>query len=132
MPEWELNLRDPGDRDLLIVEWIKHAESADNERFWAYEAVARLIDEEPSLAWTIILELVHRAPTGSAFDLVSAGPLEDLIAWQGPEVIDLLEQQVQGDEALGMALSGVWLSERDNLDPTTLERFCTLGAQPKG
>ena len=32
-------------------------------------------------------------------------------------MIDLIEQQVQGDEVLGMALSGVWLSERDNLAP---------------
>ena len=131
MLERELNLRDPGDRDLLIVEWIKLAESADQERFWAYETLADLIHEEPTLAWTIILELVHRAPPGPAFGLASAGPLEDLIAFLGQEVIDLIEQQVQGDEGLGMALSGVWLSERDNLAPKR-SSLCAVGRSSKG
>ena len=64
MLERDLNLREPGDRDLLIVEWIKHAEAVDQDCFWAKEAVADLIDEDPTLAWTIILELIHRPRPG--------------------------------------------------------------------
>ncbi|MFI5460228.1 MAG: DUF6869 domain-containing protein [Isosphaerales bacterium] len=127
MQERELNLCDPGDRDLLVSEWLSYAESGDEDFFWADEALACLIDEDPSLAWTIILDLVHLAPSEGAFDVAAAGPLEDLIAWHGQEMIDLIEQRVQGDEVLRKALSRVWLN-RDDLAPTILERFCNLGA----
>ena len=43
------NLREAGDRDLLIAEWIDYANSADERHFWACEALAEVIDEDPRL-----------------------------------------------------------------------------------
>jgi hypothetical protein len=126
--ELELNARDPNDRDLLISEWLRYAESGKADGSWAYDTLADLIDADPALARAIILELVHRARPGDAFDLVSTGPLEDLIAWHGQEVIDFVEQRVDEDATLREALSRVWLSPRD-LDPTTRLRFWNLGVQ---
>jgi hypothetical protein len=126
MREREFNLRDPGDRDRLTSEWLSYVESGDKDRFWAYEALADLIDEDPALAWTIILELVHRAPSEGAFAHTAAGPLEDLVAWHGQEVIDVIAQQVEGDEVLRRAFSQVRLHE-DDLDPATLARFWNIG-----
>jgi hypothetical protein len=74
MQELELNPRDPNDRDLLISEWFRYAESGKADGSWAYDALARLIGEDPALAWAIILELVHRASPGDVFDLAAAGP----------------------------------------------------------
>ena len=127
----ELNPREPSDRDLLISEWLRYAESGKEDGFWAYEALADLIDEDPALAWAIILELVHRASPGGVFDLVAAGPLEDLVAWHGREVIELIEPRVGDDEPLRRALSGIWVG-RDTLDPKTLERLRNLGVERIG
>jgi hypothetical protein len=131
MHEGELSPREPNDRDLLISEWPRYAESGKEDGFWAYEALADLIDEDPALAWAIILELVHRASPGRVFDLVAAGPLEDLVAWHGREVIDLIEPRVGDDEPLRRALAGIWVG-RDTLDPKTLERLRNLGVQRIG
>src|SRR4051794_4458229 len=100
MQERLLNLRDPDERDLLTSEWLSYAESGDVDRVWSDEALADLIDKDPALAWTVILGIVHRAPSDGVFDLVAAGPLEDLIARHGERMIGLIEQRVQGDEAL--------------------------------
>jgi len=124
----KLDVCKAGDRETLIVAWIRYAESHDKAFFWAYDALADLIDQRPTLAWTVIEELVHRVPAGSAFDLAAAGPLEDLVALHGQEVINFIEQRADEDETLREALARVWLSPRD-LDPTTRLRFWDLGVQ---
>jgi Family of unknown function (DUF6869) len=126
LQERQLDVRDPADRDVLISEWLHYAESGDKSLFWAYDAVADLIDDDPCLAWTIILEILHRAHSEGTFSLAAAGPLEDLIAFHGRNLIDRIEQQADGDETLRRALFGVWLSPRD-LDPTILKRYARLG-----
>jgi hypothetical protein len=131
MHEREPNPREPNDQDLLISEWLRYAESGKEDGSWAYEVLADLIDEDPALAWAIVLELVHRASPGGVFDLVAAGPLEDLVAWHGREVIDLIEPRVGDDEPLRRALSGIWVG-RDTLDPKTLERLRNLGVERIG
>ncbi len=128
MPDRELDLRDPRDRERLASEWLRYAESGEDNRSWADESLSNVIDEDPALAWAIILELVHRAPSDGALHIVAAGPLEDLIAQHGEEMIAAIEKRVQGDESLRQALLWVWLS-RDDLAPTTLDRFWNLGVQ---
>jgi len=127
----KLDVREAGDRDALIAAWVRYAQSDDQALFWAYDALADLIHHEPSLAWTVIVEIVHRAPAGKAFDLAAAGPLEDLIAWHGHDVIHLIEQRALDDETIREALSRVWLSQRD-LDPAISARFWRLGVQRIG
>jgi hypothetical protein len=128
MGERGLDMGNSDDRDLLISEWLLHAESGHEDRSWACGSLDRLIAKNPSIAWTVILELVHRTASERAFDFVAAGPLEDFIVEHGAKMIDLIEQQVQGDEVLGKALSKVWLS-RDDLAPPILERYWNLGVQ---
>jgi hypothetical protein len=53
MHELELSPRDPKDRDLLISEWLRYAESGKADDSWAYDALADLIDEDPALARAI-------------------------------------------------------------------------------
>ena len=126
-----LNLREPTERKRLASEWLDYAESGNEDLFWAYELLSDLIDEDPGLAWEIILDLLHRAPTESTFGFAAAGPLEDLVAWHGREVIDLIEHRARRDELLRRALSALWVG-RDTLDLETLERFWNLGVQRIG
>jgi hypothetical protein len=85
---------EPGDRERLTSDWLNDVVSQNEDLFWAYEAMADLIDEDPRLACENIFDLRRRAPTKGAFDLAAAGPLEDLVAWHGREVIDLIEPRV--------------------------------------
>ena len=128
LEEREYNLHDPGDLNLLVHHWLSYAESGDEGLFSAYDSLAILIDDDPALAWTIILKLIHRANTESVFGLAAAGPLEDLIAFHGAEVIGLIEQQADADEVLREALRRVHLSPRD-LESITLNRYLGLGVQ---
>ncbi len=131
MQERDYNLHDLGERNLLVHDWLSYAESGEKDLFSAYDAVAILIDDDPLLAWTIILEILHRALTESTFGLVAAGPFEDLLAFHGAEVIALIEQHADRDEVLREALRRVDLDSSD-LDTVTLNRYLGLGVRRIG
>jgi hypothetical protein len=69
--------RDPS-RDEL------RADDAEAERhgFDAFEAVNRLVREQPESAWVLIQRLVELSPNDRALASVAAGPLEDLLCLQ--------------------------------------------------
>ena len=126
-----LNPREPIDRERLTTEWLSYAESGAEDRFWADEALYDLIDEDPCLAWEIILDLLHRAPTESTFANAAAGPLEDLVAFHGREVIGLIEQRVENDQDLRRALRVLQVGP-DSLDMETVQRLRNLGVERIG
>jgi hypothetical protein len=123
-----LDPQKPTDREQHTAAWLEYAESGTKDGFWAYDALIDLIDEDPCLAWEIILDLLHRAPTESTFGLAAAGPLEELVAWHGRQVIDLIEQRARDDEHLRRALAGIQVGP-DTLDAETLERLRKLGVE---
>jgi hypothetical protein len=129
--EREYNIHDPGERNLLVHDWLSYAESGEKDLFSAYDAVAILIDVDPVLAWTIILEILHLALTESTFGLAAAGPFEDLLAFHGADVIVLIEQHADGDEVLREALRRV-NSRSSDLDTVTLNRYMGLGVRRIG
>jgi hypothetical protein len=127
MQEGEFHVREPGDRETLISAWIEYARSSEEGLFWACETLAELIDDDPARAFAIVLELIDRAPNERVFSVAAAGPLEDLVASHGRELIDEIERRVEGDEKLRRAITRPWLSPSD-LDPATLDRYRNLGA----
>ncbi len=131
MQEGECHDREPSARESLISAWIGYAESSEEGLIWACQTLAKLIDDDPAQALAIVLELIDRAPSESVFSVAAAGPLEDLVAFHGRELIDGIERRVEGDEKLRRALTRIWLSPSD-LDPTTLDRYRNLGAPPMG
>jgi hypothetical protein len=54
--------------------------------------------------------LINKAPSDEALAYVAAGPLEDLLAFHGPAVIDYVTVAARADARLQLALSGVWLN----------------------
>ncbi len=131
MQEGELPVRELGEPESLISAWIEFAQSSEEGLFWAYETLAKLIDDDPAQAFANVLELIDRAPNETVFSLAAAGPLEDLVAFHGRELIDEIERRVEGDEKLRRALTRLWLSPSD-LDQATLDRYRNLGAPPLG
>ncbi len=87
-------------------------------------ATQRLVDaivDEPELAWTLVVDLIHTAPTIEALGWVGAGPLEDLMCDHGPHFIDRVEPLAASDPHFKTCLGSVWGFTR--MDPPTYERM---------
>ena len=89
----------------------------------AWDAIDRLVREDPTQAWAVVTELVAQCPSDEALFYVAAGPLEDLLAKHGPEVIDRIEEAARRDPKVRLCLSGVW---GNSIDPAVWERLMRL------
>src|SRR5437879_4712552 len=86
--------------DTLIDGWI-HLQSTDpnskeyDKLFWAYEEVYKLVAVDPNEAWNFVLRTLQRDQSPKVMENLSAGPLEDLLAGWGDEVIDRVENEAK-------------------------------------
>jgi hypothetical protein len=72
--------------------------------FQAFDAIVR---GDPLYAWDLILEVVRLDPAKRSWDVLAAGPLEDLLSRHGATIIDYIAAYVEQDEALRELLQGV-------------------------
>jgi hypothetical protein len=82
----------------------------DLPEFSAVMELDNLVVETPDTAWTLILELLKAPLATNAFGALAAGPLEDLIEYHGPEVIDRIELEARDNPEFRRLLGGVWQS----------------------
>jgi hypothetical protein len=85
----------PLDRERLMQEYIGYGEAPDGQEKWGW-ASARMISilkGVPELAWTLIVEMIERAPSDASLGFLAASPLEDLLSDNGPDFIDRVEQR---------------------------------------
>jgi hypothetical protein len=87
----------------LVGDWILNAQT-----IWASRQVSELSRTDPIAALKDIREIQGRNPSAPVLANLAAGPLEDLLVYKGPEVIDQIEALAQGDPAFRELLSGVW------------------------
>jgi hypothetical protein len=87
----------------LLDDWILHAQT-----FWAAAEVAELSRREPAATLDFILEVLKRNPQPRVLANLAAGPLEDLLVYHGPAVIERVEALAAEDTAVSQLLSGVW------------------------
>jgi len=74
---------------------------------WSDQAVFEL-DGYPEHLWLFCLAAIAGAETPWQIVVLAAGPLEDLIASQGADFIDRIEEQAQLSSRFRFALTGVW------------------------
>ncbi len=103
------------DSDLKKVAqgWILHANeiavNQHSEKYsWAWDEVFDLKYENPSLLWKLILEIHASDPEPSVVEVLSAGPLEDLLSMHGSDFIELVENKARKDPSFAFLLGGVW------------------------
>jgi hypothetical protein len=75
------------------------------------EDVHDLVRQDPDLGLNVILNILERieaAPVTKLFQVLAAGPLEDLLVHHGPAIIDRVEAQAREDERFNLLLGGVW------------------------
>jgi hypothetical protein len=84
-------------------------EEADND--WAFSIVYDMIDDDPEHGWPMILEILRRDDGVAILEVLSAGPLEDLLAKHGPAFIDRVEAEARRNPVFARLLGGVWKNQ---------------------
>lgn len=75
---------------------------------WVGNRVWDLLNREPDALWQLIL-LIHRRDQSPAIQqILSAGPLEDLLTAHGLVFIERIEREAMADRSFARLLGGVW------------------------
>jgi hypothetical protein len=109
----------------LAKHWLEmtltpEAECSD-ELFDAGFSLNILVDDDPELAWDVILNIVGQLDekrmasgedeTRRLASNLAAGPLESLLAKHGETFIERLEHQAKKDSRFSWVLAGVWQND---------------------
>lgn len=102
-------------REDFIAAWITMAKAgngtqAHDDAFWAFQHMYDLIHEQPEVAFGLIVEIWARDQSRAVVQLLSAGPLEDLLSRRGSEFIDRVEEEAERNPSFRKLLGGVWKS----------------------
>src|SRR4051794_30376417 len=103
---------DEKDEDLARA-WIafeKAEKKTDAYRalFWAWERMHYLTNRLPHKAWQVILLIWSMDQSVSTIQNLSAGPIENLLAKNGEQMIGMVEVEARRDPSLARLLGGVW------------------------
>lgn len=82
---------------------------------WSREYMTELVRKRPADAWSVIVQLLDRAPTDDAIATIAAGPLEDLMSLHGADFIESATTLARNNPKFQRALSGVW--HQDGMSP---------------
>jgi hypothetical protein len=96
----------PPDDERVVDSWFIREEA-----FWAWERVGDIVENDPQLAWRVILLLIGDAPSDEVLGSVAAGPLEDFLRLHCEHFIEHVEARARTDDRFRMALQGVWKTE---------------------
>src|SRR6185312_3783949 len=92
-----------------IAFWLAPEGSAEREA--KRDATMREWSElhyEPDRAWQFILEVLRRNHSSEILQVLSAGPLEDLLVKHGDAFIDRIEAEAWSNPLFAKLLGGVW------------------------
>jgi hypothetical protein len=87
---------------------IGSPEETDNS--WAFDIVFDMTHDDPEPGWAMILEILRRDHGVAVMEVLSAGPLESLLANHGPAFIERVEIEARRNPEFAKLLGGVWKS----------------------
>lgn len=79
-----------------------------DELYWASEEMIDLVSKNPYVAWDVILTILKIDESIIIMANLSAGPLEDLLAYHGEDFIVLVETEARKNPMFAILLGGVW------------------------
>ena len=100
----------PRDMDELADGWVANdvADQSDDTHFWAWEAARHLTEHHPARALEFICATLAQPISDETRYGLAAGPLEDVLVYCGPAVIEHVEQLARQDALFRDTLRGVW------------------------
>jgi hypothetical protein len=105
---------DDAELDKIITAWIaaQQAKQGSPEYAKNWWAVSEVMDweleGEGDRLWQFILEIYKRDLSDKVIGVLTAGPVEDLLAKRGVEFIDRIEELARKDPKFNYLLGGVW------------------------
>lgn len=95
--------------DGWVAYWRAPEDSAEQRAlFWATDAERELVRNRPQEAWKLILAVLAKDDSSEIQEVLSAGPLEDLLADHGESIIATVEAEARANPSFAVLLGGVW------------------------
>jgi len=99
--------------DSVAEGWIRYQLAAEGstEQAENWQSVSTVFDiraGDPNLLWQLILTIHSRNQSDAVRGVLSAGLVEDLLAYHGTAFIEVIEQQANHDPGFGSLLRGVY------------------------
>jgi hypothetical protein len=99
----------------IIAEEAERGSPEHESNWWAIEQVMDwTYERQGEDLWQFITTAYKRGLSDKAFGALAAGPLEDLLAQQGPEFIERIEELARKDPEFNELLGGVWQNTMDD------------------
>jgi len=114
-------------RAFVVDTLIRHYSHPTGFDFWAWEVARNLIEDDPTEAWLLVLELVRRAHDEGVLHVVAAGELEEFLLAHAADFIDRIEEEARGNSRLKSALSYLYVW---TLSPTLFGRIEAAAGVP--
>jgi hypothetical protein len=93
----------------IEVNSVREDVDSDHPSWWAVNRATHCIRREHAEElWRFILIVLGKRPNDFVLEVLAAGPLEELIAYDGKDFIDRIEAQAEQDPAFKDLLGGVW------------------------
>lgn len=97
----------------LAEGWIAYWSAPENSQerdnlSWVSDQEYDLMEKDPEQVWRLILEILRRNSSNEIQEVLSAGPLEDLLAEYGETVIEKVEAEAKSNPIFAKLLGGVW------------------------
>lgn len=99
--------------DELADAWIAFTNSptgsqANEDLFWAFDDVYWVVQGDPAVGLDLILRILSKDSSGRIQENLSAGPLENLLAYHGEKIIARVEEEAFRNPLFKRLLGGVW------------------------
>ena len=126
--------------DKLISTYFKNYNrlidgKSQEDTIWASEKIDLLVRELPLEGLDIVIQLINESENDKILAFVAAGPLEDLLSFNGDKILENLIEIADNNEKVQYALTGVWLDENeDKFYPLwwkLMQRYGFTGDNPK-
>lgn len=75
---------------------------------WVSDREYDLLHADPESLWMLILAIYHLDQSPQIDQVLSAGPIEDLLAAHGEAFIKRVEAEAKRDPSFAFTLGGVW------------------------
>src|SRR5215510_9459776 len=97
--------------DAWVSHWAHHKATGQFSDSYPDADMFDLVRESPFEALEVIFEIMRRIehqPESELFQVLAAGPVEDLLGHNGASVIKRVEAAAESDPAFKLLLGGVW------------------------
>jgi broad specificity phosphatase PhoE len=117
----------------LADEWLDYWETRpsrkpDDQRYSEisdrlHELLDPIYECDPEVLWLFVQTIYKRPMSDRVFAVLAAGPVEDLIAYHGPEFIDRIETEARQNPRFRELLGGAWRNDATDEVWARVEKF---------